>query len=203
LIIIGLGYKARAGKDTVADLLCEYGFARLPFAAALKEEVLQRLHGTLVEIAKLEMPDKLSILQGQDPTAIGGLLHDLVYITKPPAVRLLLQEYGSEVRRADDEAYWIKKWGHEVVRLKGKVRGVVVPDVRFPNEADTIKQASGVVLRVDRPGAGYVGGHQSETSMDAYTGWDGVIANVDTIHGLHRRTIETLRDFGVDLTTGK
>ena len=57
-MIIGLGFKARSGKDTVADYLIEnYGFKRLAFADALKEGCRhifelndEQLYGELKEV---------------------------------------------------------------------------------------------------------------------------------------------------------
>lgn len=45
----------------------------------------------------------------------------------------------------------------------------IITDVRFPNEAQAIKERGGVVVRINRPGYGPVNGHQSETAMDD---WD-------------------------------
>ena len=45
----------------------------------------------------------------------------------------------------------------------------VITDVRFPNEAQAIKNAGGIVIRVDRPGYKPVNPHPSETALD---NWD-------------------------------
>jgi hypothetical protein len=61
----------------------------------------------------------------------------------------------------------------------GKYTGVVTADVRFPNEANTIKRAGGRMWLIDRPGIGLTGragSHSSETSMDGYE-YDAVLRN--------------------------
>jgi hypothetical protein len=61
-----------------------------------------------------------------------------------------------------------------------RVAGIVVPDLRFPNEANAIKRQGGRVWLVDRPGIGLTGragAHVSETSMENYAGYDAVLPN--------------------------
>ena len=45
----------------------------------------------------------------------------------------------------------------------------VITDTRFPNEAKAIKEAGGIVIRVDRPGYKPINDHPSETGLD---NWD-------------------------------
>lgn len=42
----------------------------------------------------------------------------------------------------------------------------VITDTRFPNEAQAIKDAGGIVIRVDRPGYKPINDHPSETGLD-------------------------------------
>jgi len=42
----------------------------------------------------------------------------------------------------------------------------VITDTRFPNEAKAIKEAGGIVIRVDRPGCKPINNHPSETGLD-------------------------------------
>lgn len=45
----------------------------------------------------------------------------------------------------------------------------IITDTRFPNEAQAIKDAGGIVIRVDRPGVSAINAHPSETGLD---NWD-------------------------------
>lgn len=45
----------------------------------------------------------------------------------------------------------------------------IITDTRFPNEAQAIKDAGGIVIRVDRPGCKPINDHPSETGLD---NWD-------------------------------
>jgi hypothetical protein len=61
----------------------------------------------------------------------------------------------------------------------------VITDVRFPNEAQAIKDRGGIVIRIERPGGeSHCGGaHASETALDDYD-FDIVINNDGTIDEL-------------------
>ena len=53
--------------------------------------------------------------------------------------------------------------------LNGPMPNWVITDTRFPNEAQAIKDAGGIIIRVDRPGVSAINAHPSETSLD---NWD-------------------------------
>lgn len=50
-----------------------------------------------------------------------------------------------------------------------KLPNWIITDTRFPNEAQAIKDAGGIVIRVDRPGVKAINAHPSETGLD---NWD-------------------------------
>ena len=52
----------------------------------------------------------------------------------------------------------------------------VVTDVRFPSEADAIREHGGILIRVNRD-TGYVDNHPSETALDDYMDFDYIITN--------------------------
>lgn len=47
-----------------------------------------------------------------------------------------------------------------------KLPNWIITDTRFPNEAKAIKDAGGIVIRVDRPGVKAINDHPSETGLD-------------------------------------
>jgi hypothetical protein len=69
----------------------------------------------------------------------------------------------------------------------------VITDVRFPNEADAIKQEEGILIRVNRSGVGPVNDHESETSLDGW-GFDYIIDNDSTLGSLKRKVKEILNE---------
>lgn len=59
----------------------------------------------------------------------------------------------------------------------------IITDTRFPNEAEAIKKAGGIIIRVDRPGVGPLNDHPSEVSLDNWQ-FDHKIANVSDVEAL-------------------
>jgi len=140
--IIGLVGLKQVGKSTVASHLEEkHGFVRHNFKDALVEEIKQNF------------PDLLKLL-----SELYELTIDELFEVKPPLMRALMQNYGTEVRRGDDPQYWIKRWEEKLGDSN-----TVVDDVRFKNEADAVKSKYGTVVRLTRPDIIPGDGHDSET----------------------------------------
>jgi hypothetical protein len=157
-MIIGLcGYKG-SGKSVVADYLNkEHGFNRVNFKDALVDEMKEKFPNLIKEIAY-----SVSMLQ-QYEIGIGESLNiEDMFQMKPPLMRALMQEYGTEVRRADNENYWVDKWKEKAVG------NIVADDVRFNNERDAVLLAGGILIRVERPDITTGGSHQSETEQEGF-----------------------------------
>ena len=62
----------------------------------------------------------------------------------------------------------------------------LIPDTRFPNEAEAIKNRDGLLIRVERPQLTHEirYPHPSETALDEYSNFDYTIANDGTLHDL-------------------
>ena len=147
-MIIGLSGYARSGKDTVAELLVlNYGFKRLAFADGIREALLA-LNPILFDGTRLNELVSMygwEIAKGKDE------------------VRRLLQVMGTEVgRKLINEDVWV--W-----LLFNKVNTderIIIPDVRFPNEARMIEQQGGEVWRINRHNHSAVNDHISEHALD-------------------------------------
>ncbi len=123
----------------------------------------------------------------------GSTVHDPVDAwSRSVCTRRINQWHGTEVRRAEDADYWAKR-GMEFANVANKNGAVVAfTDVRFPNEADAIRNADGVVIRLTiseqvrderlfkrdghLPPAG-ASNHPSEISLDDYTDFDLIVSN--------------------------
>lgn len=159
-MIIGLcGFKG-TGKTTVAEYLeKQYGFKRVNFKDGLVKEMKERLYYTLKEIAGVALlasPEFQLLCKGKSEEEI----IDELFKLKPPVMRALMQNYGTEVRRGDNENYWVKKWVETVKETKGNI---VVDDVRFFNELSALTELDGVLVRITRSDITEGGDHQSET----------------------------------------
>jgi hypothetical protein len=82
---------------------------------------------------------------------------------EPMTNREFLQYFGTEVGRSIDKDLWIKALMYSYGR--DKESHWIVPDVRFPNEADAIRNAGGVLWKIEREGSG-AGNHISEKLID-------------------------------------
>lgn len=142
-MIIGLcGYKG-SGKSVVANYLSKYhGFYSLNFKDALVDEMKSNLSQTLRELSDVYNMD------------VGQL-----FANKPPVVRALMQNYGTDVRRKDDPNYWVSQWNKVATSLN---KHIVTDDVRFLNEADAVRLAGGIIIRIVRPDVVVDDSHISE-----------------------------------------
>jgi len=155
-MIIGIcGYKG-TGKSTVAEYLAKnHKFKRVNFKDGLVAEMKERFPNTIKQIGSLigELNAR------QDYT------EDELFAIKPTTFRAFMQEYGTEVRRADNQDYWVDKWKATVEEMKGNI---VTDDVRFFNELAAIGDLDGILIRVTRPDVTSGGTHQSETEQEKF-----------------------------------
>lgn len=155
-MIIGLSGYARAGKNTVADILKgnDVSYQLRAFADPMREAI-KRLNPYIAisDVASLRIQDALDY---GDWDAL-----KVAY----PEVRRLLQVFGTEVGRSMfGENFWVE----QAFKGVGFNDNVIFTDVRFPNEAQAIVDYGGVVWRISRPGINAVNHHPSENALD---GW--------------------------------
>lgn len=173
-VVIGVSGAYRSGKDTVADYLRrEYGFERIAMSDPLKTEV-KRIWRRTLEAYAAERNGGLPA-RAED-------IDRLIYSDRTPVTRALLQEHGTELRRAEDVDYWVKAWARAIEPHPR----VVTPDIRFPNETAAVRVAKGYLVRVVRPG--FEGdSHESERALDAWVDWDVILFNDGTINDLYAK----------------
>lgn len=107
-----------------------------------------------------------------------------------PEVRRILQRLGDEAgRQVHGEETWILNLLRRVAAENEAGRPVVVPDVRYPNEAEWLANAGFLVVRVDRPGFStpVPGEHASEQVERIGVGT--VLRNNSTVTDLERQII--------------
>lgn len=123
---------AGAGKTTAAaHLVVRRGFKRVRFAGPLKA---------------------MMAASGLSQREIDGDLKDLpcdLLGGKTPrwAMQSLGTEWGRNLISSD---LWIRAWQKAVAAVPAGVP-VVVDDCRFPNEADAVVAAGGILVRIERP----------------------------------------------------
>lgn len=141
---VGIIGRARVGKDTAGAWLVENrGYVRVGFADALKEAALR-----LNPLVPFDDPIEPS------GTAYMRLAH-MVHIVgwerakENPEVRRTLQEYGMSIRDIDPE-FWLRTALAKVAEINAAGSPVVITDVRFPNEADSLKRAGFDLVYIER-----------------------------------------------------
>lgn len=148
-MIVGFVGLMGTGKTTACNILKKHwgeGVVHLNFKDGLVAEMKERVPDVLNELAFI-----------YDRSV------DELFATKPPAMRALMQNYGTEVRRRDDNNYWVSKWQESARETE---KNIVCDDVRFLNEADAVERfARGILIRLERTDIVHTGTHQSETEQ--------------------------------------
>lgn len=197
--IIGISGKIGSGKNYLAEKLMQElemlgnTTAEGSFAAGLRSELNRMIKTIKVEILEGSngeaILNKLSQLykleQGEAELIYSCLVNDIVHIdglnanSRTESIRRALQMLGTDIRRKHNNDYWVELFFKNVPEADF----VLVTDVRFPNEADGVVEAGGVLIRIDMPqhiiderisqrdGLKYSESalsHPSETALDDY-----------------------------------
>lgn len=193
--IVGITGKKRSGKDTAAAVLTEQrGFVRIGFADALKRMALAV--DPIVEYPRGSVLPRHRRLRYLVET-IGWERAKDGY----PEVRRLLDKLGTEgVRDIIGEDSWISALVRQAARSVPEDGNLVVPDVRFLNEAGALRddfwmRGPTLIIRVVRPSLADDGDrHASETEQDQIVP-DVTITNDSSEADLHRAVLAVVDDW--------
>ena len=169
-MLIGISGKKQTGKDTVCKIIKSSSslgsmWYKHAFADKLKQ-VLAIILNVRVEAFEDNI-FKMSYSEIAKPE--GG------YYTN----RELLQRFGTEVGRSISPTLWVDA----LFTSYSEHDHWIIPDVRFPSEAQAIKDRGGIIIRVDRETLSH-DNHPSETALDDYEGFDYRIDNNNDIEYL-------------------
>ena len=193
-MIIGISGKAGSGKDTAAKML-EVLYANPDISY---EDFANKRYKNFADIQIVHFADTLKET-AQVLFRIGewetntqeGKKTTINWIGK--TIRELLQGIGQGLRDAIDPNLWVKI-------LFANTEGwsnYIIADVRYPNEIYAIKKRNGVLIRIDRKGAG-AGNHSSETALDNYKEWDVHIENNGSIEDLFEAMRIFTKNYPID-----
>lgn len=95
------------------------------------------------------------------------------------SIRELLQKLGTEgLRTGLHENVWLNalyaEYTEEYIGPDSEGEDIysfpnwIITDCRFPNEAESIKERNGIIIRVERPGLTQINNHPSEHSLDRW-----------------------------------
>jgi hypothetical protein len=169
--IIGLTGPAGAGKDLAASMVP--GSCRVAFA----DPIYQGL-STMLGIPEAELRDRSA--KERPIVGLGASPRQLL--------QTLGTEWGRQMIRDD---IWLRvAWWRWEQLAAGGISLIVVPDVRFANEAQLIRSNGGEVWMVHRPGVEPVAAHCSEDGIPLGL-IDRLIVNDGTVDQLRERVVET------------
>ena len=181
--VIALCGYAGSGKDTAAEALIEQGWQRVSFADPIREMLL-------AINPYVQVPRKRHWLSWFEnwlcgpyictPVGMalwwdaGGSWDRLKQIS--PDIRGLLQRIGTEAgREILGEYVWVDIAYTKIWEAKqAGCPGVVVTDLRFANEHETVRDPEGIrdfqstIIRISRPGVGPVNDHESDQHLAGF-----------------------------------
>jgi hypothetical protein len=182
-----------SGKTTAASHLClKHDFYRVSFADPLKDQVFDFLWESSTGSSQDLIWTRFRVQTGErgmfpSPfydflgTELVEIDHNqkLQWVNERKAkLRPLLQWWGTEYRRAENENYWVDKAEAYMRKLLTEGKSICMDDARFDNEFELIAALGGKQIFIDCPmaeqraiersGGGAVGikGHASEALLD-------------------------------------
>lgn len=193
-MIIGIAGKIHSGKDTVAKIISEY-YKKLGFS------VYRVAFGDNVK-------DVVELITGEVRTLVDETSYNLPvydYTTDQKSkyldewkmtIRDILQKLATDAMRNNfDKDVWIKS---TFKKINSKKDIFLIPDVRFKNEAEYIKNKGGKLIKVEgdplkmQEVLKEKAFHESEISLDSYLNFDIRIKNITTVEILKRKVYQYL-----------
>jgi hypothetical protein len=204
-MIIGISGYSGSGKDLVGTIIQEI---------SLNKWHIKKWAGKLKTIASILTGIPVENFEDQEfkKTLLGpewGTVKDIplngvpvfadIQFNSLMTVRDFLQKLGTDaIRDSLHENTWVNatmadytptqvQWSDGPMGgyKDGPMPNWIITDTRFPNEAEAIKKAGGIVVRINRPGVQPINPHPSETSLDDWN-FDAVINNdgdvADIVH---------------------
>lgn len=167
--LIGLSGKFGVGKDTAAEWIRtehpEYKI--VPFADALKR-VVAIMTNTSYE-SQFTREGKAHV---------------------PPEYQYSVGKYQQIIGQIGREQFHENIWVN--IAIKHDAEYKIIPDVRHPNEADAIKAAGGIVIRIVRGGVvlndGRDATHISETALDNYP-FENIVVNDSSLEEFKKKIL--------------
>jgi len=174
MIILGLGHYSRVGKDTIANYLVECLSEYAPKMKVLKRSLAWKLKEITHELYGW------AGLEGPQYYEDNGWAREV----KLPALGMTPVEvwvaFGTKAVR---ENVYDRTWLDYLLKTDFGVDVLIVPDVRFPNEAEAIQAEGGKLVKVVRPGFG-PRDTVADKALMGYTGWDYVAGAEGTMQSL-------------------
>lgn len=160
-IILAVSGKLGSGKDTIASLVMaemdSRSITQVSFAGALRCEVnqiieiisqSQNLSSARVEVANSLLAENVAeVVEALYPLVKDGVVSSSDQ--RHPSVRLVLQLWGTEVRRTQNPDYWVDLALKKIRAAVENNTNVVITDARYENEIQALQKHGAMILRLD------------------------------------------------------
>ena len=195
IVIAGkMGY----GKDYVGNLIKNSfsNIEKISFADALKEEVehiinLIRNNSSLEHIAYEMNVSKDEI----KPLYIAMIafkdINELTVKKKNSTIRFMLQYWGTDVRRKNNENYWVQKTVDKILEINKLGNVALITDGRFPNELKGVSELNGITIQLDI---------SKEKQIENLLNRDGILPNKEAFNHPSETSYLEYKDFDLILT---
>lgn len=180
MIIIGIGHYSRVGKDTLANSILksleEQGVAGAALNAAKGSFAwkLKKVCHDLYGWAGLREPEFYE-------TPDGEKLRDVLL----PAIGKTPVEIWVAVGNVMRDAVYPKTWIDYLLKSDLGLDVLIIPDVRYRNEVEAVREAGGHLVKVVRPG---IAPKQTvaDQALWGWYGWDNVLGMGGDIRDLQQ-----------------
>ena len=189
-LIIGLGHMRNVGKDVAKNVIYQ------TFVDARKHGGRNpTVHSGAFAEALYETCENLYGWAGMQSKAFydtdeGREVKEVVLPLVGKSPRKLLIDLGMAVRENVCEETWLKRG------LNVGCDVLILSDMRFPNEAQAIREADGVLIKITRPSLGgfNLPADDPDVQVVGWNDWDFHIVNQDTLEGFE----EYVRQYTLD-----
>lgn len=196
-LIIGIGHMRNVGKDVakgaihrtfVEHIGRKYGAPEFPrvHAGAFADplySVCNDLYGWAGMKTKAYYDTDRGRVQKE---------RELPLLGKSP--RQILIDVGMAIRNDVFNDTWVKR----AMNTYGDV--VILSDMRFPNEAQAIRDAGGVLIKIERPSLTVcLPSTDPDMQLNDWTDWDFTVINSDTLEGFERYVEDYTKDHLIPL----
>lgn len=202
MAIIGISGYSGSGKDEVCSKIQQLDansdWQRKKWAGKLKQiaSILTGIPQVMFEDNEFKKSNLGPQWNYNDFGRIGGKKNQEM------SVRELLQKLGTDaLRNTLHNDVWVNALMADYLPIqyhdggnfyhKGEYPNWIITDTRFPNEAQAIKDAGGIVIRVDRMHLAPINEHYSEIALDRWD-FDYYIENSGTQNDLYDRVDDFL-----------
>jgi hypothetical protein len=176
LRIIGLGHYSRTGKDTFANYYIEYLRYIMPEIKVVKKALAWKLKQITFELYAWDGMREPEYYE----TPEGALARDVKLPTLGMTPVEIWVAFGTPAVR---EHVYDRTWLDYLLKTDHGCNILVIPDIRFPNEAKAVKELGGTLIKVVRPGYG-PRNTVADRALLGYAGWDYVIGGEGTMESL-------------------